>query len=297
MANTLTSTELSLVAQESLDLLKASMFPTRAFTRDFSGEMAGRGKDITTHIITEETADDLSGGYTASDANTTPVVVTLDQFKGKVFKFHDTENAWAQGGVDWLRRAFAPVAANATVKAIMLDALGLVTSANYSASVLTLPANLDADAVADLAEDLTTAKAPRRPRSLIVLPTYFATLQKDSVVQDASSYGSPAAIQEHEAKRVHGFDVYEYADLPANGQSLTGVACHPSAIALAARAVPGPENAPHVQWTNVVDDETGLPVQVRYWYDANGGNHYMSMAVLYGVAVGQAAALKRVRSA
>jgi hypothetical protein len=65
---------------------------------------------------------------------------------------------------------------------------------------------------------------------------------------------------------------------------------------LAARQPAAPTDG-SVQVSDIVDPSTGLPIQLRTWYDNTAGKHYLSMGVLYGVAVGNGAALKRIKSA
>ena len=200
------------------------------------------------------------------------------------------------GNFDWLSSVFLAPALEVTLDAVMDDLLALVINANYTANEVITAANFDADEVADLAADLTTAKVPKSERALILPPSYYASVQKDAIVQDASSYGAASAVQENAAQRVHGFNLYEYTGIPTNSENLAAIALHPSALLLAARTPAAPADG-SVNVQDIVDPSTGLPIQLRTFYDNVAGKHYLTMGVLYGVAVGNGAALKRIKSA
>jgi len=295
MANTLGGINIAQIAEQSLDYLSTQFHPLRAFARDFSTDISGAGESVTTRVPASMTAVDLSSGYTAQDVSSSAVTCTLNKFKGHSAAYTDMEVSKA-GNFDWLSSVFLAPALEVTLDAVMDDLLALVLNANYSANEVITAANFDVDEVADLASDLTIAKCPKSERALILPPSYYASIQKDAIVQDASSYGTPAGVQENAAQRVHGFNLYEYTGIPANGENLAAIALHPSALVLAARQPAAPSDG-SVQVADIQDPTTGLPIQLRTWYDNTAGKHYLSMGVLYGVAVGNAASLKRIKSA
>ena len=268
-----------------------------AFVRDFSMDIKDKGESVTTRVPSSMTAGDLSSGYTAADVTSTAKTITLSNFKGPVFQFTDLEVSKA-GDLSWLEQIFMAPAVESIRNVVMDDLLALVVAATFNsptAETITA-ANFDADEIADLAADLSAVKVPKNERGIILPPSYFASIQKDAIVQDASSYGSPDAIREHKVQRVHGFTLYEYSDIPTNSENLAAIALHPSSLLLAARQPATPED-PGLLVENVEDPVTGLPLQFRAWYDANNGVYKFSIGVLYGVAAGNTTALKRITSA
>jgi len=295
MANTLGGINLAAIAEQTLDYLGSQFFMLSAFTRDFSQDIRNKGASVTTRIPSSATVQDLSSGYSASDVTSTAKTVTLSNFKGFVTGFTDKE-ASLSGSVDWLQRVFVEPAVEATCKAVADDLLALVTNANFSANSVITAANFDSDDLADLAGALTTLKVPKSLRSALISPSYNASLQKDAMIQDASAYGSSDAVREHAAGMIHGFGINEYESIPTNSENLAGFVCHPSALLIAARTV-APPLSPRVQFLNTVDPKTGIPLQFRAWYDRDGGLYKFSVGLLYGVAVGNGSALKRILSA
>jgi len=294
MANTLGGINLAAIAEQTLDYLGSQFFMLSAFTRDFSQDIRNKGASVTTRIPSSATVQDLSSGYSASDVTSTAKTVTLSNFKGFVTGFTDKEVSLV-GNVDWLQRVFVEPAVEATCKSVADDLLALVTAANFPTPLTSTAANFDSDDLADLAASLSTAKVPKSLRSAMLLPTYNASLQKDAAIQDASAYGSSDAVRNHAAGMIHGFGIHEYEGIPNNGENLTGFVCHPCALLIAARTVAEPVT-PRVQVLNTVDPKTGIPLQFRAWYDRDGGQYKFSVGLLYGVAVGNTAALKRIIS-
>ena len=48
---------------------------------------------------------------------------------------------------------------------------------------------------------------------------------------------------------------------------------------------------------NVTDPASGFTLQLRKWYSADDGQHYLSLASMWGVAVGVGGNVKRITSA
>ena len=295
MANSLGGINLAQISEQALDYLSNQFHPLRAFARDFSTDISGAGESVTTRVPSSMTAVDLSSGYTAQDVTSSAVTCTLNKFKGHSAAYTDMEVSKA-GNFDWLSSQFLAPALEVTLDAVMDDLLALVLNANFSSNEVITAANFDADEVADLAADLTTAKCPKTERALILPPSYYSSIQKDSIIQDSSSFGASDAVQENAAQRVHGFNLYEYTGIPTNSENLAAIALHPSALVLAARTPAAPTDG-SVQVSDIQDPTTGLPIQLRTFYDNVAGKHYLTMGVLYGVAVGNGAALKRIKSA
>jgi hypothetical protein len=71
-------------------------------------------------------------------------------------------------------------------------------------------------------------------------PSVTETLGNDSVL--VSNAGSPSdTVRSGLIGNVHGFQTFEYAQLPTNAQNLAGFAAIPEALVLATRVPPPPE--------------------------------------------------------
>lgn len=295
MANTLGGINLAQIAQETLRTLVHQFFPLSAFTTDFNDDIKDKGESVATRVVTAVAAQDLSGGYSATDVTTTAKTITLNQFKGFVYAFTDAEVSKA-GDAGWLQRMIVDPAIAATREAVMDTILALVTVANFSSGGVITSANFDADDLADLAGTLSTAKVPKGNRFAMLSPTYFASLGKDNAIQVANAYGDRGPVVDNRIPRVHGFDIFEYTDIPTNGESLAGIVGGREGLIIAARQPATPQYFTG-DIENITDPTTGLPIQLRAWYDHNNGKVMFSMGVLYGASVGVAGNIHRVTSA
>lgn len=294
--NTLAGVNLTKISQVSLDVLKTEGIPLSAFTTDFSSEMLPKGETVTTRFATMPSTQDFDSSKATSNSATTARSVTLNNYRGVSIGFKDTELTYSP--VD-LADLFVRPAISALVDYVINSVLTRVTDANGFTRVATLSAGaFDADAVADLAEGLSTAKVPKSPRNLIIKPTYMASLAKDNAITAASDGPAGASvIRDHQLPRIHGFNVVEYAGtIPGNSENLVGLACGKQALILAARGVVEP---PAGTWfgniENIVDPASGLPIQIREYYD--GTELRYEFSVLFGHAIGIPLYATRIASA
>lgn len=294
MSNTLGGVNLAQIAEETLDTLLQEFVPVGAFTTNFNSDVAMKGESVTTRIVTAVDAMDLSSGYGTNDTTvTTAKTITLNTFYGHVMAFTDAEVSKA-GDLNWLREMFIGPAVEATVEKVMDDLLALVTTTNFTNALSPIAVgSFDADDLADAAATMTTAKIPKRGRFFMVNPSFYAALAKDNAIQAAYAYGGSEAIRDNRVPRVHGFDIYEYGDIPTNNQFLVGLGGSRQGLLIAARQ-PATPSDPGLEVVNVADSVTGLPLQFRRWYDPTAGEYKMSVGLLYGVAVGNAAAVYRL---
>lgn len=296
MANTLGGVNMDVIAQQSLDVLQDVLPQLNVFTTNFSDEIAVAGATVTTRVATQQTSGDLSTGYAtnAQNVTTTSKQITVGAVTGNVIQFTDEEVS--KSSID-LMELFVVPGINAVANDMMDDALALVTNANFGAAAFTGAAgDFDADDVADLAQVLSTAKVPRNGRFLMLKPTYYSALAKDNAIQAAYAFGGSEAIRDNRVPRVHGMDIVEYTDIPSNSENLVGLCGAKQGIIIAARAPAIPADfAGEVR--NITDPESGLTLQLRKWYSADDGVYRMSIAGMWGVAVGVSANIKRLVSA
>ena len=292
MANSLGGINLSLIAQSALDNLSSQHPPVSAFSTDFSSEIADVGESISTRIATAVTAGDATSGYTAADVTSSAKTVTLNKHKHFTMAFTDLEIA--KGGMNMLERTFVRPGTHSVINAMVDDLMALVVNSEFGNVVTVAAAGFGADDVATLAGDLTTLNVPKNERSLIILPTYYANLAQDNAIQASYASTLDDSLRDHSVPRVHGFNVYEYSDIPTNSENLAGFACGPEALLIASRQPAIPQN-----WSGAVesatDPDSGLTIQLRSWYEGKDGKQYITMTVIYGVLVGSNS-LKRIKS-
>ncbi len=295
MSNTLGGINLAQIAQNSLDYFKSSFLPLKTITRDFSQDIMQKGESVSTRIITGLSDADLSSGFSASNATTTAVTVSLSNYRGVCIALTDLEVTKA-GSLNWLEEMFLVPMVEGVLNGVFNVLLPLVTTANFSGEKIVPAANFDVDAIVDLDSALSTNKISRTNRSLFLKPTYTGPLKKDNSVQAAYAIGGTEVVRQGNLPALSGFTPYEITcTVPDNGQFLEGFACHPAAFAMAARQIATPPNFTG-QIENVSESETGLPLQWRTWYDHTAGKTFLSVGSLWGFTAGVGSALIRIKS-
>ena len=290
--NTLNGVNATRISQLTLDALQTALIPFRAFTTNFSADVADRGSAVTTRYPTNPSVSNFAAARSSANSATTSRTVTLSNYVGVDLGFSDTEMSFSDVQ---LSEMFIRPAVVAIVENVMASVFALVTSANYSANTLITAANFNAANVAGLATSLNTDKVPTVGRAIICSPTYADTLRKDTTITPAYAIGSPDFLRNGTIPRLHNFDIYEFnGTIPANGESLAAMALAPQAVCIAARTPVVPRNwAGEVM--NITDPQSGLTLQWRDWYD--GQEQRTQLCLIYGTQIGNPANLRRIRSA
>ena len=175
------------------------------------------------------------------------------------------------------------------------DILSPVTAANFGAPVFTGPSgNFDFAAVnEEVGVACDEANWPDTQRGIATKSAYYRNVVTD--LSDASRYSSDNPVKRGMLEDVAGFDLAKNNSIPDNGENLVGFACFPSALLVAFAPIP-PAKEGSVDYDTSVDEETGLVIEFREWFDEDDDILKTVLEVNYGYAVGEAEALKRIVS-
>lgn len=290
--NTLGGVNLTRISQLTLDSLKTMPIPLRAFTTDFSPDVAQSGNAVTTRFVTNPTATDFASAKTTSNSTTTARTITLNKYSGVSIGFTDEQMSYTDVK---LMDMFIRPALVALFEDVMANVQARITAANFATNTVITAANFTAANVAGLNQTMNTAKILSSPRSLIIAPDYANTLKKDTALQAAYAYGNNAVITTGQLPPVYGFTPYEFnGTIPNNSENLTGYALHPQALIIAARPPVMPRNW-FGQVANITEPDSGLTVQFRDFYD--GTEQVTQFCLLYGTGLGVTSNLIRIKSA
>jgi len=286
-----------IIARNVLRGFTATIAPLAALATSFSSDAGKPGEKI--KIVRDATAIDavqtktLGAAYTIQDCDADKVDITLGMPKYVSWSLEDSEVAKASGiSID----LFGFRKGNALAQSVLVDILGLVTSANYStAAFVGAASTFDEDDVADIAKALDDANVPEENRTMVLSTAYIAALRKSGAIKDASGYGF-AAIQSGNIPVLHGLRIVKSNIIPANSENLVGFACDPSAIVSAFR-YNAPQEGHKYNRAEAIIGEGGMTLGLRDWYDENSGVRKIVMEAVYGKAVGIDAGLKRLTSA
>jgi hypothetical protein len=288
---------MTLVIQRALELLKWEYPQLKAVTTDFSGEGMDAGGTIKTRTIGAATVSQYAGTYSASNAATTDVDVTMTHHPYVQAAYTTTQLMSSR------RRLFDEQVETSYVALAkdMLDALtALILVATFTNTLDEAAANFDRASVIELGRIMTTLKNPKTGRTLWLNPTYFAKLCEDiTVVSALVNTGAGSSIATGQLPPVHGFLPTEVADFPTTANRV-GFAFTRSALIIVGRVpsdyttvLPG---AAHGSVNVVTNPEDGMSVMLVQYVDHATGTANWRIAMTYGVATGQASAGVLIRS-
>mgnify|MGYP000877941578 FL=1 len=257
-------------------------------------------KTVSVNVFAEQIGREYTqsdASWTTDAASTTAIDVAMTQVY-HIMKMNQLSAG--QTPVD-LAGSYLPIIGRAIGNKMFAMQNALVTAAAYTNTDKTsTAANFDADDVADLATNLSTAKASKVGRYAVFEPAYYGALSKDSQIQSAYAFGDDSVIKRNEIMNVHGFRLHEVSAVAASGDvaALEGWFAAPEAfaVAFAPSAVSTPWAPTYAQVGSFTEATTGITLTTRIW-DGNDGNVYIGGFVGFGIARGQTAALTILKSA
>lgn len=297
MANTIDSgLKREKILNTFLEAFKLNLLPVTAFATDMSGDGVDEGDEVSVpYVPLAAAAQDFGGTYTIQDSDWQKKKVTLDGHKFVSMGLSDK---------DVMKTPYANLQQQARqkayqlAKAVLQDILSEVTAANYGAAAFTGAASgFDLDDVADLRTACVKAGWPAEGRGLVLAADYYGAVVKDNNFQDAGAAGGTATRETGELPTIYKFRPYECEVIPANGENLVGFAVNPSAMGVGMRYLKPQEGHTYFDARPLVDEETGITVGFRDWYDNDSGTRKQVFECIYGKRVIEAAALKRLVSA
>lgn len=298
-ANSLGSLSGDLIVQRALTLLKLQFPLLDAVSTDFTSENVNYGQTVKSRLrsIPSPAPYNASTGYATQDAGTTDVPVVIDQHQGVQISFNANELASTN------RDLFGEQVEGCqyAIGKLLVDAVyALLIEANYAnVSTVTL-ANFARSSVTAMAKELNKLGVPPMGRFLLLNPDYFEKLQSDPTIVSLAAYQRPEIITDYRLPPISGFNVIEAVNLPTTG-NLTGFGGTPDSLVVATRvpndytlALPGTAGAGNV--SVVRNPDTGIAVQLVQFIDHKLGAAFWRVALMYGVAKGQVASGRRLRS-
>ena len=298
MANSFATRNGTIIAQKTLTTLLAEFPALSKISTNFTDQPLLFGQSLKVDIVTARTAIAYSttNGYVPSDAAITQATVTLNTHVHDTYYVNDQDAT--STNVNLVNR-FARASAYAIGSKVMADLMALVLNANYANSSTVAIGSFDRAALIDVNTQLDLRSVSSMDRFALLYPSYYGALLKDTTAVSNNTNPESNAIASGVLSDIDGTMVMRTSTVPGNSENLTGFVAVPEALAMATTipAAP-PEGIPLAGIANTVTDpDSGLSVQVREWYDFNLGRHYRNTVLMYGVAVGNAAALQRIKSA
>lgn len=296
MANTFDSAlNGTLISQAGLSAFVAAIAPLTRFSTNFDPAPASKSDTIQVpYVPAASAAATFAGTYTRQGTTLEKKTITLNKHKFVSWEVTDLETS--KSPVVTLER-FGAAKGYQLALAVAQDILSVVTAANYStAAFVGASSGFDSDDVVDIKSACDTAKMPTQMRSIIMSSAYYNRLLKDSAIKDSGAFGGSEAVRTGVIPNLFGFDLFGSEIIPDNSENLVGMASYPSGIIIANRYLQ-PNGSTSDGIYNPVSDASGITLGYREFYDNDKGTRIAVLECLYGYAIGEAAALKRMTSA
>lgn len=306
MSNTNGTLNGKLVAQKCLEILVRDLLPKTAVGTDLSDSRAKFGQPVLSRIVVPQDAQDFNAatGYRGAGSTTLDVPVTINKHKFYPIEFGIEEVASTERD---LVGEQAEAAAHGIVNAFMKDLTALITVDNFATEVVQSVATIDRKTMTKLAKALTGVKVPKAGRAAILDDDAFYALLDDEVIARSDANSGTRTLQTGELPPVSGITPYNLTGMVTSAQeseNLLGAALNKSALVLATRV---PTDISELAAANgipmngrvstITEPKTGLSVALIESADAVGGYIVSTLAIMYGVAVGNPSSLVRLVSA
>lgn len=302
MSNNLGTLSSSLVSLRVIEYLKEMFPPVLRMFINFSDERAQLNQSLTGRIPGASAAYDASAGYAAQDVTDTDVPVTASHFKATSIKFTPAEmSSTSRDLVD----EHAAAAAAELGAELMDDFFGIILAAAFANKTVELASAFDDDTVRGVRKKLVNRKVRMMGALGVINADAYESLTGDQVVSSTDSNPQAHELFELAPQRVkqRGFEIFEYPQLPDNGEDLVGAFLTPGAI-VGATGIPRDANEAGF-WDDApanalvrpqTDPDTGITLLERRTRGADGSAQ-MDLAWIYGFAKGDPARLERVAEA
>lgn len=294
MANTLGTTNGAIIVQEALKTALTELPILTQVAHSYTPEAARYNQTINFSLVTAATTSSYSTttGYAAQNRVQADKQVTINSHAYCNVTINDQERSASV--VDLVDR-FTPVIVHALFKKPVTDLLALVHSGNFTnATEETSASDVDRDTLIAAQVALDGRDTPMMNRYAVLNPTAYGELLKDSTVVSLDYRPDSAAVSGRISVPVQGFNVQSYSAL-STSEYTVGFAGWRDALLMAIRTPELPSAGTYAGTIqNVTEPKTGLTAQLRHHYDPLLGFEYLTITLMYGVAVGNPVFLQRI---
>lgn len=274
-----------IIVTRGLEAFKASLAPLGKFSTNYSREAVSKGASLKVPLIGGIEASNTENDYETETGTMSAVTVTMDGYAKATVGL--TDRQFMESSAASLN-IFAGQMGNAVAVKVIEGVFSKITKANY-------PTTLAATSGMSVMDLLTLARAkcgelkvPLSNRVYFPSASAYTALAKDASVQVASAlaYGGTEYVRDGLIPRLLGFDLIESTVLPASSAAPNGFVVHPSALAVATRAVVPSDTKGYLDARTVTDPDTGITMSYRRHYASGAGKHFLTFECYYGSSVG-----------
>lgn len=276
----------TIIAQNTLQRLAAYMSIAKNVSKDTDWTTARQGQTIQVAKTGAVSANNKSSGssYTVQAPTGTNISVTLNKHKEVTFAIDDPTKVFENQ--DTLMR-YAEDGAIALAETVETDLLALHSSMSSTLTWNRTSAATIDTSLLNIRKFFTDQKVPvLEKKHLAVDATVYNDLLGQQKYTDASWRGANSSVDEGKMLRVYGLEIAESQLIPVTGSPVAyhNVAYTRNGMILASRPLPKPEGFGG-NYSVVMDPNIGISLRTLFWYNADKGEHQLTIDLLYGVAI------------
>ena len=290
---TLTNVNDKIIAQRALEGLVDFLAPLNSFSTSFSDETTNKGDTVIVPLVGTLTATTFNQSYEVAGGTLTAVTVSINNHK--IVPLSLTDVQFANSSVAQIEK-WGYQAGQALGNQIISSVWTLITSGSpaFFATAYTFPvASWNVSRLITVRQAMTVAKIPMDNRTLFLDPTSYSAMLSDTALQASYAAGNSSVISEGRVPRVMGFDVRESNLIPTT-DTMYGFAVHPSALAVAVRALSPQAPSEYLTAGVISQPETGASIGYRRHYQPATGTMHLNFEALFGATYGLTACLQRI---
>lgn len=274
-----------IIVTSGLEAFRNSLAPLNLFSTDYSKEAIKKGSALQVPLIGSIKASSTENDYETDTGELGVVTVTMDGYAKATVGL--TDRQFLESSSASLTK-FAVQMGSAVASEVITGVFGKITKANYPTALAPTAGMTMMDLLTLAREKFGELKVSKANRTYFPSASAYTALAKDPAVQVASAmaYGGTEYIRDGVIPRLLGFDLFESTILPTSSAAPNGFIVHPSALAVATRAVTPSEPKAYLESRTAIDTDTGISMSYRRHYATGKGKHYMTFECYYGAAVG-----------
>ena len=274
-----------IIVTSGMEAYKASLAALNLFSTDYSKEAVSKGAALQVPLIGSVGTSNIENDYETETGSMSAITVTMSGYAKSTVGL--TDRQFLESSSASLQK-FAAQMGNAVASAVITGVFANITKTNFPTALAPVAGMSVMDLLIMAREKFGSLKVPKTNRTYFPSASAYTALAKDSSVQVASAmaYGGTEYIRDGVIPRLLGFNLFESTILPSSSAAPNGFIVHPSALAVATRAVTPSEPKAYMESRTVTDADTGLTMSSRRHYDTGTGKHFMTFECIYGSAVG-----------
>lgn len=275
----------NIIIDEALNAYTATLATLGMFSTNYSQHAEKKGASITVPLIGSMEASDVENDYETASGNAGAVEVPLNKYAKATVSMTDRE--FAESSTADLK-IFGQQMGAAVATKVIKGVFELITKGNFPTTLAPNPGMSMTSLLSLARAKFNSLMVPAQGRAYFPSADAYLELGNDPAVKVASAmaYGGTEYVRDGVIPRLLGFNLFESVVMPTSPSAVNGFIVHPSAIAVATRAIIPSEQRAYIESRKITDPATGITMTYRRHYGTKAGKLFATIECYWGAAVG-----------